>query len=950
MKKTARFLGAALAAPVLGAALPVAAQTVSYQTLQYPGTTTTGATGIRGDNMTSSYLFSSGTGTGGLLYRLDTGTFQPYPVASASPSNFPGGSSSQPYGPGFGSPNGILRSVGTFIPIGGTADSSFIYDNAAAPGQQITVLNYPGATNTIAHSQFGNQVVGNINTTTALGTPFIYNIATGAWSTLPVPGALTSSAYGAWGDRIAGGYTSVPGLSHAYIYNQSTGAFTVYNAPGTNVISTHFEGITAGGRANEYNLIAGSVDDNGLHAWAVHVDASGAATWVELSVAGSGQTTTGNSIYEDKAIGIYTVNGITGAYIATVPGLYMPVRNTGVLTLTTSGTAIPALTGDDVVNSGTIATTAANSIGIASGNYAVIQNRGTIAAQGTASTAVQMNGQFGTFLNSGIVTAVPGSFALATGPTAVGTLVVNRGIIDGQVSVDAGTFARFENSGLMGISAPGSGTTSTVSGVFVQTSSGVLAPRVGSTTADLLQVNGQARLAGSVLANFQSGSSFAKSYTILSTTGGYTGTFATLATQNLPSFFNANLNYGPTSVTLGLQSSLMNTSGLGGNQISVGRALDWAFNAGPGLSAMPGLFTLTSAQLPAALTTLSGSSASLQLSTAFTAGGQFATLLSARPTTRNAQELSQAPLAQAPCTTVSENACDPATGGWGFWANAFGGAQWLNANSTTGAPSSQSAIGGGAVGADYRAGPDTLVGLAVGVSSTNYWMSTSGATGSATGVHIGLYGAHAWNGFYVNAALAYSIFSANQTRFIAGIGTNETEQSQGTANQLGGRIEVGRPFSVGEALGGQTTVTPFLALQPMQLWSPQMVENSFSQAGGTGSFGLTYQSRSTFSLPLSLGAQVDARTELDGKPLDVWARAAWVHEFLTDRSVAAGFNVLPGTAFTVDGAQAASDAARIDLGLKYAVGSRTSLFANGNAEFSNRGQSVAGTIGLRYVW
>jgi len=75
-----------------------------------------------------------------------------------------------------------------------------------------------------------------------------------------------------------------------------------------------------------------------------------------------------------------------------------------------------------------------------------------------------------------------------------------------------------------------------------------------------------------------------------------------------------------------------------------------------------------------------------------------------------------------------------------------------------------------------------------------------------------------------------------------------------------------------------------------------------------------------------------------------------VHEFLTSRSVTAGFTVLPGSNFTVDGARAASDAARFDFGLKYAVGSQTSLFANGNVELSNRGQSLAGTAGLRIVW
>ena len=359
MNKAGMVLGAVLAAPLLGA-LPAEAQ-ITYQTLQDPGTTTTGVTGIRGDNITGSY-----SSMGGLLYRIDTGQFQPYPVATANGANFPGAQSSQPYSPTFGSPNGILRAVGTFTPTGGSADSSYIWDNAAAPGQQATILNVPGAFNTIAHSQFGNQVVGNFNTTSNTGTIFNYNIANGSFTTISVPGASSSSAYGIWADRIAGGFSL--GGGHAFIYNQTTGAFTIYNAPGTGVIDTHFEGITAGGRANEFNLAAVSADITGVHSWAVHVDANGVATWTELKVGDA--VTFANSIYEDKPIGIFIQGGITSGYIATVPGLYTPVTNTGQLTLTTPGIAISAVNGDDVVNTGIVTTTAPGSIGIASGNTA----------------------------------------------------------------------------------------------------------------------------------------------------------------------------------------------------------------------------------------------------------------------------------------------------------------------------------------------------------------------------------------------------------------------------------------------------------------------------------------------------------------------------------------------------------------------------------------------------
>ena len=268
----------------------------------------------------------------------------------------------------------------------------------------------------------------------------------------------------------------------------------------------------------------------------------------------------------------------------------------------------------------------------------------------------------------------------------------------------------------------------------------------------------------------------------------------------------------------------------------------------------------------------------------------------------------------------------------------------------TGSNAAQQTIGGGAFGGDYRVGPQTLLGIAVGLSDSNYWVGATGANGRATGVHVGLYGQHDWQSVYVNAALAYSRFDGSAIRPINGIGTSETAKSYAISSQLAGRVEVGRPFEVAQFEGGALGLTPFAAVQPAVLWTPGISESSVTATGQPGVFALNYQAQSTGSLPTFLGVQLDARTELQSRPLTGWLRASWVHEFLTSRSVAAGFTVLPGSTFTVDGARAASDAARFDFGLKYAVGSQTSLFANGNVELSNRGQSLAGTVGLRIVW
>jgi subtilase-type serine protease len=954
-------LVALLAVPGVGLIATPAKAQLNFQTFQFDSSAVTTVTGIRANNMTGNYsIANSGGSTGGLLFNLSTGANSPFPTATVNGSNFPGAISSTPYGPNFGSAAGILRVVGSYkTAASNPRDIGYLYDGAPTSGQQITTLFYPGSSfdpssstiNTIPHSNFGNQIVGNYDTILATGNAFIYDIPSGTYTTNNRPGAVSTTAYGVYGNRIAGGSTDPGpgGILHGYIYNQSTGVFTMYDAPGATV-ATHFEGITSGGRANTFNLVADSVDLQGqVHAWAVHVDAAGVATWTEISVGGA--VTSANSIYGGTVIGVFVgPDNVVRAYLTNVPGLYNPITNTGTLTVSAPGAAAISVAGDDVMNSGTILATGANGVGITSGAYGVITNTGTISATGAGGTVVQMTGSFGTLLNAGLISAAPGAVAIGSNSTSVGTVVVNTGTIDGQVAIAAGPYARFENSGWMGISAAGAGVTHTTSGMFAQTSLGTLVLRVGSNgVSDQLVVNGQARLAGTALTVFQPGITFAKSYTLLSATNGLTGTFGTLSAQNLPGFLRASLGYSPTDVTLNLRASIAEGSGLGGHQLAVGRALDTAFNAGPGLGAMPALFALSADQIPYALTVLSGSNASVGISANMQAGGQFTSLMTGRSLTRQAgqQTAELAACDQAPACQAAANESPP---NWSAWATAFGGGQWLNAEPASGAPAAQQSIGGGAFGSDYRVGPQTVVGAAAGVSVSNYWVNFTGANGRATGAHFGVYGLYDAQTFYVTGALAYSRFDGNATRTIAGIGSTETAKSSAISGELAGRFELGRPFEVARSESGQLGVTPFVALQPAQLWTPAIAESSVSQSGGPGVFALNYQAQSTTSLPTFLGAQLDGQTQINARPLTAWVRAAWVHEFLPDRGVTAGFTVLPGSTFSVDGARAASNAARFDLGVKYAVGNQTSLFANGNVELSDRGQTLAGTVGLRITW
>ena len=614
--------GALAGLAVILIAAPAQAQ-LAYTTLDF-GTSGTILTGIRGDTITGHYLIPGTGEPGGLLYNLSTGTWTAFPATTTSGTNFPGAISSSPYGPSFGSQYGILNAVGTYQTQSSSPyNLSYLYNGAALPGEQLTTLAYPskpGATtlNTNAHSTFGDQVVGSYDTEQQRShafNAFIYNINTGTYRTNDFPGAVSTTAYGVWGNLIAGGYAA-PGpngyVHDGYIYNESTGAWTSYSYPGA--VDTHFEGISGGGLAGSYNLVARWVGTNGQsHGAVLHIGAAGNQTWINLGFPGA-SVTTGNSVYAADVIGVYNDTGRRAnyqGYMVSIPGIYNPIQTSSSLSITSPNIpAITAANGDDVVNNGIIQTTGANSAGIQSGAVGVITNNGSINVTGAGSVGVQMNGAYGALLNSGSITASPGAYAIQTGPTALGTVVVNDGTIDGQVAVTAAN-ARFENSGWLGISAPGAGITQVINGTFVQTSAGTLVMRIAPNSNDVLQVTGPAFLSGTLQAAFAPGSYVVKQYDIVHAAG-VSGTFATLSTTNLPANFSANLSYSATDAFLNLTAALgespsaQPSGGLNVNQQNVATALNNFFNDGAMPANFVNVFGLTGSSLGSGLMQLDG--------------------------------------------------------------------------------------------------------------------------------------------------------------------------------------------------------------------------------------------------------------------------------------------------------------------------------------------------------
>jgi uncharacterized protein with beta-barrel porin domain len=68
-----------------------------------------------------------------------------------------------------------------------------------------------------------------------------------------------------------------------------------------------------------------------------------------------------------------------------------------------------------------------------------------------------------------------------------------------------------------------------------------------------------------------------------------------------------------------------------------------------------------------------------------------------------------------------------------------------------------------------------------------------------------------------------------------------------------------------------------------------------------------------------LGARLDDLVTLDGRPLLLRGRIAWAHDWVSNPSLSAVFQALPGTNFTVFGAPLAHDSALASAGAEWRI-------------------------------
>ena len=142
-------------------------------------------------------------------------------------------------------------------------------------------------------------------------------------------------------------------------------------------------------------------------------------------------------------------------------------------------------------------------------------------------------------------------------------------------------------------------------------------------------------------------------------------------------------------------------------------------------------------------------------------------------------------------------------------------------------------------------------------------------------------------------------------------------------------------------------VTPYAAAQATRVRLPSYAENAVS---GSNAFALAFASQTETNLRSELGARADKSYALRDGTLILRGRAAWAHDTNTDRVVSPTFQSLPGSAFTINGAQASPDSALITAGTEMKWRNGWSAAGTFEGEFSRTTESYAGKGTVKYAW
>src|SRR3979411_2823048 len=142
-------------------------------------------------------------------------------------------------------------------------------------------------------------------------------------------------------------------------------------------------------------------------------------------------------------------------------------------------------------------------------------------------------------------------------------------------------------------------------------------------------------------------------------------------------------------------------------------------------------------------------------------------------------------------------------------------------------------------------------------------------------------------------------------------------------------------------------ITPYAAGQFTTFDLPAYAEQAIA---GANTFALSYAAKSVTDTRSELGLRSDKSFAMQNGILTLRGRAAWAHDFNTDRAITPTFQTLPGASFVVNGAAPAHDSALVTASAEMKWLNGFALAGTFEGEFSGVTASYAGKGAVRYAW
>ncbi|WP_417770924.1 autotransporter domain-containing protein [Stappia sp.] len=419
---------------------------------------------------------------------------------------------------------------------------------------------------------------------------------------------------------------------------------------------------------------------------------------------------------------------------------------------------------------------------------------------------------------------------------------------------------------------------------------------------DRVEVGGAATLGGATVDITKAVGSYGvgQRYTILTATGGVSGTFGNL-TQNLP-FLDLTLAYDPNELHLDVLRNTASFDSIAatGNQQRTANAVEALGVGNVVYDAVARQASDTSAR--ATFDALSGEMhASVR-----TALINDSLLLRSAANDRIRAAFAET---SAPNAVVATHgaAATPARAGSGLWGTALGG--WSSTSANGNAARMTQTTGGFVAGIDGEVSDSLRIGVMGGFTRSTFDVSARSSSGNTETAHVGVYGGGMWNGAALRGGAAFSWHTMKSSRSVVAPGLVETLSADHSA----------RTFQAFGELAYEARVEAAVFEPFANLAFVQMRTDGFSETGGSAALSVAGANDSVTFTTVGLRAS----TPLSFGDLDLMARGmvGWQHAF-GDVSPTARMAFAGGGAFDVTGTPVAGDVGLVEIGADALIGSR----------------------------